>query len=275
MENKPPYTTVIREAVLYCRELLENYFNERFQYHYYHDFKSSDKENILIVDFPLSVWEDAITDTFVKYFRGVKILPEVKTYFDSWLSRIELSSGTARFNTDGLIVAGVKFENGVIAKKLAECITLALQPQMTTFGQPTRSTGECIPPQPQQLPQPDPTTTDAGKAQRTIDTERLKEYFVLKFKCEDDTGYCPFDEMVKILKNVPFTEKQYAQIARIMWGSKQKKNPNMSYIRPTTFVRWHKIFLGCIGMEQTKTYKPAALHKTMSEDLLRLFQMLL
>ncbi|GAB6395253.1 MAG: hypothetical protein MdMp024_1565 [Bacteroidales bacterium] len=174
MENKPPYTTVIQEAVLYCRELLENYFNESFQYHYYHDFKSSDKENILIVDFPLSVWEDAITDTFVKYFRGVKILPEVKKYFDSWLLRIELSSGTARFNTDGLIVAGVKFENGVIAKKLAECITLALQPQMTTFGQPTHSTGECITPQPQQLLQPDQTTTDAGKPQQyTVDTGKI------------------------------------------------------------------------------------------------------
>jgi hypothetical protein len=44
MENKPPYTTVIRKAVLYCRELLENYFNESFQYNYYHDFKSSDKK---------------------------------------------------------------------------------------------------------------------------------------------------------------------------------------------------------------------------------------
>jgi hypothetical protein len=88
----------------------------------------------------LSVWEDAITDTFVKYFRGVKNLPEIKTYFDSLLLRIELSNGTASFNTDSLIVAGVKFVNGIIAKKIAECITLALLPQMTAVGQPKHFT---------------------------------------------------------------------------------------------------------------------------------------
>jgi hypothetical protein len=103
--------------------------------------------------------------------------------------------------------------------------------------------------------------------QRTINTDKLKDYFVSSFNgMGSNINY--FDTLIDELKT-DRTAKEFAQIAFMIYVSKQMCNR-----KPKTFAGWYKIFCEYIGIKQVKGYKPNNL-KVPSEAIKKLFNYLL
>jgi hypothetical protein len=91
---------------------------------------------------------------------------------------------------------------------------------------------------------------NTGEPQRTINIEKLKDYFNAKFKGMGDNNFNYFDWLVQHLQT-DRTAKAFAQIALIIYESKTALNNS----KPTTFKKWYSIFCECVSCKQ-KTYQP-------------------
>jgi hypothetical protein len=117
-----------------------------------------------------------------------------------------------------------------------------------------------------QISQPKTSKTNGEEAERTIDSERLKEYFSGRFKgMGGSINY--FDTMIEELKT-DRTGKEFAQIAYMI-----HRSGKMNDRKPEPFAKWYKIFCECIGINPSNGYKPNNLNEP-SEALKKLFNYL-
>lgn len=101
---------------------------------------------------------------------------------------------------------------------------------------------------------------------RTINTEKLKDYFTGSFKGMGNGTVNNFDTMVEELKT-DRTAKEFAYIAYMIW-----KSGKLNGRKPGTFSKWYKLFCDCTGCEK-KAYKPNNL-KNIPGNLAKLFNYL-
>lgn len=104
------------------------------------------------------------------------------------------------------------------------------------------------------------------KPKRTININKLKEYFIPTFKGMGNGNINNFDLMIEELK-ATFTGKEFAQIALMIYESEQ-----MNKRKPNTFSEWYKLFCEFIDCEQ-KSYDPNKL-RNPKERITKLFNYL-
>jgi hypothetical protein len=108
---------------------------------------------------------------------------------------------------------------------------------------------------------------NTDKPQRTINVEKLKDYFCAKFKGMGNGNINHFDVMIEELKT-DRTAKEFAQIAYMIYQSDQ-----MNARKPSTFAGWYRVFCENTGIKQSKGYKPNNL-KNPSDAIKKLFNYL-
>lgn len=107
-----------------------------------------------------------------------------------------------------------------------------------------------------------------GVDKADIKTEELAKYFKPRFKGMGG-AMNNFDTMINNLRLTPFSDKDLARIALMIYESKEH-NDHV----PKTFSAWNEIFFGIMGRNCSKKYKPNQL-KCNSNKLPTLFASLL
>ena len=107
---------------------------------------------------------------------------------------------------------------------------------------------------------------DSDKPQRTINADKIKDYFVPTFKGAGNGNINYFDTMINELKNIR-SNREFAQVALMIYRSNK-----MNIRKPTSFNKWYKLICECFFREK-KTYRPHDM-ESYPENLIRLFNYL-